>query len=41
MNAPRTPTATQGPPPSSPRWQVLFNWLALLMLLAGSVVWPR
>jgi len=41
MNAPHTPTATQGPPPLSSGWQVLFNWLALLMLLAGSVVWPR
>jgi hypothetical protein len=23
------------------RWQTLTNWLALLMLLAGSVVWPH
>jgi hypothetical protein len=41
MNASRTPAGMQGSPPLSPRWQVLFNWLALLMLLAGSVVWPR
>jgi len=23
------------------RWNAVINWLALLMLLAGSVVWPR
>jgi hypothetical protein len=27
--------------PAGARWDALVNWLALLMLLAGSVVWPR
>lgn len=29
------------PAPSPPRLGTLVDWLALLMLLAGSVVWPR
>ncbi len=40
MDAPRTTPATD-PPPAACRWHGLVNWLALLMLLAGSVVWPR
>jgi hypothetical protein len=40
MDAPRTTPATDLPPSAS-RWDGLVNWLALLMLLAGSVVWPR
>jgi hypothetical protein len=39
MDAPTTP-ATRAPPAAS-RWDSLLNWLAFLMLLAGSVVWPR
>jgi len=27
--------------PADARWQGVVNWLALLMLLAGSVVWPH
>lgn len=34
-----TPAAP--PAPSGSRLGTLVNWLALLMLLAGSVVWPR
>jgi len=37
MDAPRI--APETPPPAC-RWDGLVNWLALLMLLAGSVVWP-
>jgi hypothetical protein len=33
---PRTAT-----PPATPGIARLVDWLALLMLLAGSVVWPR
>jgi len=33
-------TPQSGTPPE-PRWGTLADWLALLMLLAGSVVWPR
>jgi hypothetical protein len=32
----RTPTA-----PATPAAGRLIDWLAFLMLLAGSVVWPR
>jgi hypothetical protein len=28
-------------PSAEPRWGGLCDWLALLMLLAGSFVWPR
>jgi hypothetical protein len=28
-------------PPAAARWDAVINWLALLMLLAGSVLWPR
>jgi hypothetical protein len=34
----RTPTPT---PPATPAAGRLIDWLAFLMLLAGSVVWPR
>jgi hypothetical protein len=37
MNASRTTPAARSRPSG---WDVLFNWLALLMLLAGGVVWP-
>jgi hypothetical protein len=40
MDAPATTPGTDAPPAAS-RWDGLVNWLALLMLLAGSVVWPR
>ena len=40
MDAPRTPPETDAPPYLR-RWDGLVNWLALLMLLASSVVWPR
>ncbi|HEX4619863.1 MAG TPA: hypothetical protein VH135_09040 [Steroidobacteraceae bacterium] len=40
MDAPRTTPATDRPPASS-RWDWMVNWLALLMLLAGSIVWPH
>lgn len=40
MDAPRTLAQTDAPPSAS-RWQGLVNWLALLMLLAGGVVWPH
>lgn len=40
MNTARTTAETHSEAPSS-RWDVLFNWLAVLMLLAGSVVWSR
>jgi hypothetical protein len=40
MDAPTSMPATDAPPAAS-RWDGLVNWLALLMLLAGSVVWPR
>lgn len=35
----QTPADTAAPSP--PRWGTLADWLGLLMLLAGSVVWPR
>lgn len=38
MNAPRTDDHRQASPAS--RWDVLVNWLALLMLIAAGVVWP-
>jgi hypothetical protein len=38
METPRTTAAGEAPPA---RWDALINWLALAMLLAGSVVWPR
>jgi hypothetical protein len=28
-------------PRAQSRWDALIDWLALLMLLAGSVVWPH
>ncbi len=28
-------------PPASGHWDALINWLAVVMLLAGSVVWTR
>jgi hypothetical protein len=31
----------QSATPPAPRGGTLIDWLALLMLLAGSVVWPR
>ncbi|HUL46473.1 MAG TPA: hypothetical protein VLV25_05215 [Steroidobacteraceae bacterium] len=40
MDAPTTSRETEAPP-AAHRWDGLVNWLALLMLLAGSVVWPR
>jgi hypothetical protein len=40
MDVPST-TPHADAPPSERRWDSLVNWLALLMLLAGSVVWPR
>jgi hypothetical protein len=40
MDAPRTTPETEAPP-SACRWDGIVNWLALLMLLAGSVVWWR
>jgi hypothetical protein len=30
-----------GPPPATADFARLVDWLALLMLLVGSVVWPR
>jgi hypothetical protein len=38
MHMPRTDEHSQASPAS--RWDVLVNWLALLMLLAAGVVWP-
>jgi hypothetical protein len=40
MDVPRTTPGTDAPPVAC-RWDGFVNWLALLMLLAGSVVWPR
>jgi hypothetical protein len=40
METPRTTAASEAPPASG-RWDALLNWLALAMLLAGSVVWSR
>jgi len=40
MDAPPT-TPGNDAPPAACRRDVLVNWLALLMLLAGSVVWWR
>jgi hypothetical protein len=37
----RTAPTPQSAMPPEPRWGTLADWLALLMLLAGSVVWPR
>jgi hypothetical protein len=40
MSRPRhTPAAPAAP--CGPRFGGLVDWLALLMLLAGSFVWPR
>jgi hypothetical protein len=41
MSTRQTPSAEPAAPPEPPRWGALIDWLALLMLLAGSVVWPR
>jgi len=41
MDAPSARPETDAPGDASSRWDGLVNWLALLMLLAGSVVWPR
>jgi hypothetical protein len=38
MDAPSARPETDAPADAS-RWDGLVNWLALLMLLAGSVVW--
>jgi hypothetical protein len=37
-----TPHSAPGAPvpQSESRWAAVINWLALLMLLAGSIVWP-
>jgi hypothetical protein len=35
------PTPAAPAAPSGARFGSLSDWLALLMLLAGSVVWPR
>jgi hypothetical protein len=40
METPRT-TPGSDAPRAGARWDALINWLALLMLLAGSVVWPH
>jgi len=40
MNASRTTPGTRSDAPAARR-DALFNWLALLMLLAGSVVWAH
>jgi len=40
MDAPCRTTGHDEPQAES-RWNAVSNWLALLMLLAGSVVWPR
>lgn len=32
---------TPGEGAGGARWEAAINWLALLMLLAGSVLWPR
>ena len=40
MDAPRTTPETAAPETAG-RWDGLVNWLALLLLLAGSVVWWR
>jgi len=37
----RRPTTPPSAPPPERRSGTLADWLALLMLLAGSVVWPR
>jgi hypothetical protein len=42
MTAMDTPHSAPGTAPhGESRWHAVVNWLALLMLLAGSVVWPR
>jgi hypothetical protein len=40
MDAPCRATG-EDTPQAQARWDAVINWLALLMLLAGSVVWPR
>ncbi|HWZ62175.1 MAG TPA: hypothetical protein VNX02_04085 [Steroidobacteraceae bacterium] len=40
MDAPCRTTG-EDTPQTQARWDTVINWLALLMLLAGSVVWPR
>jgi hypothetical protein len=40
MDLPRN-TPHEAAPADESRWNAVINWLALLMLLAGSVVWPR
>jgi len=40
MDLPRN-TSDEAAPAGKSRWDAAINWLALLMLLAGSVVWPR
>ncbi|HEY2274259.1 MAG TPA: hypothetical protein VGH61_02040 [Steroidobacteraceae bacterium] len=37
----RTPAHAAPAAPSGPGFGSLVDWLALLMLLAGSFVWPR
>jgi hypothetical protein len=39
MDTPHSAPGTA--PPLESRWDAAINWLALLMLLAGSIVWPR
>lgn len=39
MDAPYGTTGEDAPQAQA-RWAAVFNWLALLMLFAGSVVWP-
>jgi hypothetical protein len=39
MDAPSARPGTDAPCDASSRWDGLVNWLALLTLLAGSVVW--
>ena len=40
MDLPRN-TPEEAAATGEARWNAVINWLALLMLLAGSVVWPR
>ena len=40
MEIPRNDPA-EGAMQGESRWAPVINWLALLMLLAGGVVWPR
>jgi len=39
--SPQDPLRRAAPPPAGTGAGRLLDWLALLMLLAGSVVWPR